>query len=78
MKYIYKFLMIGLGISFLTFSCTEDFEEINTNPNAPDRVTDPGLLLPTIIWDLADSNWNNGFDKGAVVDQHVYQRCPGS
>jgi hypothetical protein len=78
MKNIYKFLIIGLGISFLTFSCTEGFEEINTNPNEPDKVTDPGLLLPTIIWDLADNNWDNGFDRGAVVADQVSNLFTGS
>lgn len=62
----------------ITISCTDNFEEINTNPNEPDKISDPGLLLPIIIWDIADSNWDNSFDRGSIVADQVSNLFVGS
>lgn len=59
-------------------SCTKNFEEINTNPNEVDRITAPSLLLPTIIWELADQNCENSFDRGAIVADQVCDYFVGS
>ena len=52
-------------------SCTKDFEEINTNPNAAQTLTTPGLLLPNIIRTTANRNWDNSFDRFAVAADQV-------
>lgn len=48
-------------------ACTKDFSEINTNPNAPDKITNPGWLLVDIIRTSANTNLNNGFNRGSIV-----------
>lgn len=40
---------------FFSYSCTEDFEELNTDPNRIDKIT-PGTLLNPIIYGLASFN----------------------
>jgi hypothetical protein len=70
MRKIYKLLTIGLSAALLVFSCTKDFESINTNPNAPDRITDPSLILPGIILDAANRNVAESFYVyGVLADQ---------
>lgn len=78
MRKIYKFLLIGLSAVLITVSCTKDFEEINTNPNDPDRLTDPSLLLAKIIEDLSNDNWENSFDRGAIVADQITNYFVGS
>lgn len=66
MKYTYikAILMIGLFLSIS--SCTDDFEEINSNPNFPlVSEANPGLILPKILFEVgnemtADLGWNMG------------------
>ena len=38
-----------------SLSCTEDFEEINTNPNSPEAIG-PQFLLSNVISVAADEN----------------------
>jgi SusD/RagB-like outer membrane lipoprotein len=78
MKRLHKFLILGLSTVLMTVSCTDNFEDINTNPNQPDRIADPSLLLPEIIWELADSNWDNSFDRGSIVADQVSNLFTGS
>lgn len=54
-----------LGIS----SCTEDFEEINTNPNDPVTVQ-PSLLLRQVIYDFGEQMSYEGFVAGDLLSQH--------
>lgn len=63
MKKLFPLLLL---IGVLT-GCTKNFESINTNPNAPDKVTSPGLLLPNIIRSTANDNINNAFNRGSIV-----------
>jgi hypothetical protein len=71
------FILIIVGIaSFL--SCTTDFEEINTNPNQADQISDPSLLLANIIRTLGNSNWNNSFDRGAIFADQISSYYVGS
>ena len=53
--------------SFIGYSCTEDFEEINTNPNQPEELTDAGLLLPTIIRGSMEDYYTGSWRRGNVV-----------
>ncbi len=48
--------------------CTEDFEEINSNPNEPEVVT-PDLLLPTVISNTMNEVVDFAWDNGNIVSQ---------
>ncbi|GEQ85342.1 hypothetical protein ULMS_08500 [Patiriisocius marinistellae] len=50
-------------------SCTKDFEEINTNPNAPNTVQ-PSLLLRQVIYDFGEQMSYEGFVAGDLLSQH--------
>ena len=54
-------MAIGLGVA----GCTDDFTELNTNPNAP---TDVGVqyLLPAGIVDAVNDLLGTGFDRGTA------------
>ncbi|QCE40727.1 SusD/RagB family nutrient-binding outer membrane lipoprotein [Psychroserpens sp. NJDZ02] len=53
----------------LTTSCTKNFEEINTNPNAPNTVQ-PSLLLRQVIYDFGEQMSYEGFVAGDLLSQH--------
>ena len=50
-------------------SCTKDFIEINTNPNAPTSVQ-PGLLLRQVIYDYGEQMSYEGFTAGNLLGQY--------
>ncbi|MBN7811816.1 SusD/RagB family nutrient-binding outer membrane lipoprotein [Algoriphagus sp. H41] len=54
MKKYLAILLIG-SLAWATASCTEDFEEINTDPNRIDQIS-PGTLLNPIIYGIASFN----------------------
>ncbi len=54
---------------FLISSCTQDFEEINTNPNAPTEVH-PSLLLRQVIYNYGDEMSYEGFVAGNLLGQY--------
>ncbi|WP_282178820.1 SusD/RagB family nutrient-binding outer membrane lipoprotein [Maribacter stanieri] len=64
MKYIYTVLVLMLVIS-----CTKDFEEINTNTNAPVTVQ-PSLLLREVIYDYGEQMSYEGFTAGNLLGQY--------
>ena len=49
--------------------CTKDFEEINTNPNAPNSVQ-PSLLLRQVIYDFGEQMSYEGLVAGDLLSQH--------
>ena len=59
----------GILILFTAGSCTKDFEEINTNPNAPNSVQ-PSLLLRQVIYNYGDEISYEGFVAGDLLSQH--------
>ncbi|MEL6557592.1 MAG: SusD/RagB family nutrient-binding outer membrane lipoprotein [Bacteroidota bacterium] len=63
-----KYLFLSILIFSLS-SCTEDFDEINTNPNAPINVQ-PGLLLRQVIYDYGEEMSYEGFVAGNLLSQH--------
>lgn len=71
MKIINKLTLL-VSIVLALFSCTHNFEEINTNPNEPDRIDQPKLLLAGVIKNLSKVNtWKS---SGAVLgDYYVDQ-----
>lgn len=50
-------------------NCTKDFEDINTNPNAPSSVQ-PSLLLRQVIYDFGENMSFEGFVAGDLLSQH--------
>lgn len=54
----------------LTFvSCTDDFDEVNTNPNAPNAVQS-SLLLRQVIYNYAEEMSYEGFVAGDLLSQY--------
>ncbi|WP_420386886.1 SusD/RagB family nutrient-binding outer membrane lipoprotein [Roseivirga sp.] len=49
--------------------CTDDFSEINTNPNAPISVQ-PSLLFRQVIYDYGEQMSYEGFVAGNLLAQH--------
>lgn len=68
-------LLLASAIAITLASCTEDFAEINTNPNAPVEVA-PELLLRQVIYDYADHMSFEGFTGGANLGQY-FSADPG-
>ncbi len=50
-----KFPLLVLLFLSIGFACTDDFEEINTDPNRIERIS-PGTLLNPIIYEMASFN----------------------
>jgi hypothetical protein len=67
MKKITFLLIVGLLLG--SFSCTNQFEEINTNPNVPLTVP-PNLLLPGIIRDACNDVEGVTWGIGNIVVQY--------
>ncbi|SDS46476.1 SusD/RagB family nutrient-binding outer membrane lipoprotein [Christiangramia echinicola] len=65
-----KSIFLGCSIfSLVLAGCTNDFEEINTNPNSPESV-DPQFLLANIISVEANMNtYDQGFRLANYLDQ---------
>lgn len=63
-KYILLFLL-----AIIASACTEDFEEINTNPNSPVEVQ-PSLLLRQVIYDYGEEMSYEGFVAGNLLGQY--------
>ena len=67
-----KWKNIGLlaALTLVFAACTKDFEDINTNPNAPTTVT-PGLLLPQIQRDVMGTVMGEAWGIGNIVVQQT-------
>jgi hypothetical protein len=67
MKHIYITLVVfALAIT----SCTNNFTDINTNPNAPVDV-EPGLLLRNVLWESSEKLTYEGVVAGGLLAQQV-------
>ncbi len=55
MKNINTLSLLLFALCLFCFSCTDDFEEINNDPNRIDRIS-PGTLLNPILYELATFN----------------------
>ncbi|UWX55017.1 SusD/RagB family nutrient-binding outer membrane lipoprotein [Maribacter litopenaei] len=65
MKKLYSLLTI-----LILGSCTQDFEDINTNPNTPVNVQ-PSLLLRQVIYDYGEQMSYEGFTAGNLLGQYT-------
>ena len=63
-----KYLAICATSLLFIVGCTDNFEEINTNPNQPEQVSSD-LLLSTAITTLANETVGNGWGNGNLVAQ---------
>ncbi len=70
MKYTGIKSLILCGFLAFTAGCTKDFDDINTNPNAPTAVNS-GLLLPQIQRDMIGSVLGETWGIGNIVIQHT-------
>ncbi|WP_194850010.1 SusD/RagB family nutrient-binding outer membrane lipoprotein [Nonlabens antarcticus] len=71
MKNLHKYTIVLLTfMSIAIVSCTNDFEELNTNPNAPVSVQ-PSLLFRQVIYDYGEQMSYEGFVAGGLLSQHV-------
>lgn len=61
--------MLLLAVLVTNVSCTKDFEEINTNTNAPKSVQ-PSLLLRQVIYNYGENMSYEGFVAGDLLAQH--------
>ena len=57
-------------LSTLLLGCTKDFEELNTNPNQPERVP-PNMILTQILFNLAEFPAREAYNKGNFITQHT-------
>lgn len=64
-----KFLT-AFALITMAFGCTKDFDEVNSNPNAPTSVNS-GLLLPQIQRDVMNSVMGETWGIGNIVIQHT-------
>jgi len=58
------------GLIALSSGCTKDFDDINTNPNAPTAVNS-GLLLPQVERDMMNALLGETWGIGNIVIQHT-------
>lgn len=63
-----KIIYVLLAIILIS-ACTEDFDKINTNPNNPELATEE-LLLPAVIFDLANTMVNESYNFGDIISQY--------
>ncbi len=65
-----KYSLIYTLLILLAVGCTAEFEEINTNNNAPEKVT-AQLLLPNIQRSMINEVLGTGWGIGNIVIQHT-------
>lgn len=65
MRHLIHFLLI-----VLFFSCTADFEEINTNPNQPERVP-AKMIFTQLTFNLAEYSASHAYHEGNFITQHT-------
>ena len=69
MKTMLTKLTLSLLLLGTMLSCTKDFQEINTNPNAPVDVQ-PSLLLRKVLFDYNEQMSYEGFVAGNLLGQY--------
>ncbi len=69
-NFLFKQYFVGLLALTVVTACTEDFDELNTNPNQPESVTSD-LLLANIIYESVREMDGNAWGEGNVIAQYV-------
>ncbi len=70
MKTIIKKVSLVLLAIWILNACTSEFEEINTNPNAPTSVNS-SLILPKVVRNMVNTVMNESWGIGNIVIQHT-------
>lgn len=70
MKNIFFKIILALAVIAIVPACTDEFEEINTNPNSPVSVNS-ALLLPQIQRDMVNAVIGEAWGIGNIVIQHT-------
>ncbi len=65
-------------ILFFLAGCTKNFDEINTNPNNPDKVNNPGVLLTNVIRASVNASFANSFNRGSIAGDLLYNNFAGN
>ncbi|MDH5604198.1 MAG: SusD/RagB family nutrient-binding outer membrane lipoprotein [Cyclobacteriaceae bacterium] len=63
--------IVVICLTILPFSCTKDFEELNNNPNVPESVDNPGLLLTDVIRGSMDNLYTGAWRRGNIVADYM-------
>jgi len=62
-------MLYAITLGVLLLGCSKDFENINSNPNAPQSV-DPQILLTNVMYTAADRNtYEQGFRLASYLSQ---------
>ena len=69
--------IIFLAVLFLS-ACTKEFEQINTNPNSPDKVNNPGVLFTNAIRGAVNSNFEHSFNRGSIAGDLLFNDFAGN
>ncbi len=70
-KYIIKSILLLVVCILLSVSCTDDFQEINTNPNAPEQLSNPGLLLPALLRSAMNDHYTGSWRRADIVADYL-------
>jgi hypothetical protein len=72
------FIPIFIILSVVLVSCRKNFDEINTNPNNPERVN-PELLMVNVVRSTVNQMTDDAFSVGNIVAQYAAEiREPGT
>src|SRR5690606_18839939 len=66
-KLILLFVMLCAAVT----GCDDKFEEINTNPNQPEKISNPGLLLPAIIRGSMNDSYTGAWRRRNIVADYL-------
>ncbi len=68
-KIYIKSVIILLSLGLMYSGCTEDFEEINTNPNAPtkDQIANPGPLLLEVFRGVSNNHYDVSTNEALIL-----------
>lgn len=61
-----------VALVMLLSSCTQQFEEINTNPNVPDQLTNPGFLFPNVMRSSINAYYTTSFNRGSITGDLLF------
>jgi len=70
MKVKFIIFIVGLGILLFSWSCTKNFEDINTNPNNPDNAPLTNVFA-YVIQDLSERSGTTQMEYSAAFVGHV-------
>src|SRR5690554_3946660 len=73
-----KITPILLVTFFLIVGCTQNFDEINTNPNSPDKLSNPGVLFTNAIRGAVNNHFEHSYNRGSIAGDMIYNDFAGN